>query len=186
MTILKHELKQNFKSLLIWTLSVAVICAGCIYLYNSVEGQLAETAELYANMGDMTKAIGMDKVSLVTFDGYFVTEIVLMFGLGAGMFAGMQGAVALSKEEEGHTSEFLFTLPYGRSQILTWKYLAVLLNLLLFNIIVMGAEALAIWQIDLDVSWANFMIYHGLALLLQVEVATICFLISALSGPAYT
>ena len=64
MTILKHELKQNFKSLLIWTLSVAVICAGCIYLYKSVEGQLAETAELYANMGDMTKAIGMDKVSL--------------------------------------------------------------------------------------------------------------------------
>lgn len=181
MTILKHELKQNFKSLLIWTLSVAVICAGCIYLYKSVEGQLAETAELYANMWDMTKAIGMDKVSLVTFDCYFVTEIVLMFGLGAGMFAGMQGAVALSKEEEGHTSEFLFTLPYGRSQILTWKYFTVLLNLLLFNIIVMGAEALAIWQIDLDVSWANFMIYHGLALLLQVEVATICFLISALS-----
>lgn len=36
MTILKHELKQNFKSLLIWTLSVAVICAGCIYLYKSV------------------------------------------------------------------------------------------------------------------------------------------------------
>lgn len=83
MIILKHELKEMTKGLLIWSISVGLICAGCILLYKNLESQLSKTAQLYANMGDMTKALGMDKISLATLNGYFATEIVLMFGLEA-------------------------------------------------------------------------------------------------------
>lgn len=181
MTLLKHELKLTVKSLLIWSLAVGVVCWGCIVLYKSVEDQLADTAALYANMGDMAKALGMDKVSIATLDGYFATEIVLMFGLGAGMFAAMMGASSLSKEEEGHTSEFLYTLPFGRLNILMWKYISLILMLLIFNLIVIGLEAFGIWQIDLDFSYDLFLRYHALAFLLQIEIASLAFLVSAFS-----
>ncbi len=128
MIILLHELRQNRKTLLIWTLVLGFICYGFIGLYQSVENQLTGVADLYANMGDVTKALGMDKISIATLEGYYATEIGLMFGLGAGMFASMLGVSSLSKEEEGHTSEFLYTLPYKRSTILLWKYLSVVYN----------------------------------------------------------
>ncbi len=182
MTLLKQELRQSFKSLLIWALTVGLICWSCILLYKSVADQLSSTADLYANMGDMTKALGLDKISIATFNGYFATQISIMFALGAGMFASMMGASSLAKEEEGHTSEFLFTLPFRRSSILTYKLLALILSLMFFNAVCIGLEALAVWQIDLDFSWKYFLTYHALAFLMQLEIASLAFAISALSS----
>ena len=102
----------------------------------------------------------MDKISIATLEGYYATEIGLMFGLGAGMFASMLGVTSLSKEEEGHTSEFLYTLPYKRSTILLWKYLSVVLQLLIFNSIISCWNGLGIWQLGGDVSFHSFFIYH--------------------------
>ncbi|MGT2666939.1 ABC transporter permease subunit [Streptococcus rifensis] len=181
MILVTHELKQTFKSLMIWSLSVGFICWGCIILYKSVEGSLSNVADMYANMGEMTKALGLDKVSLATLDGYFATEIALMFGLGAGLFASMLGAGSLSKEEEGHTSEFLYTLPHSRTRIIFGKYLSLLIALLCFNLICVGFELLAIWQMKMDFSYDHFVGYHLLAFLMQVELMTIGFLISSLS-----
>lgn len=181
MILFMHELKQNLRTLMIWSLSVGLICYGCILLYKSVEHQLKDMAQLYSNMGEMTKVLGLDKVSLATLDGYFATEIVIMFGLGAGMFAAMMGASSLSKEEEGHTSEFLHTLPFGRLNILIWKYFSLLFMLLIFNGMVVGLEVLGIWQIGLDFSYDLLLSYQLLALLMQVEVVSLAFLLSALS-----
>lgn len=182
MILIKHELRQSFKSLLIWSISVGLICYGCILLYKRVAGQFSQMADVYKNMGDLTKAMGMDKISITTLNGYFATEIVLMFGLGSAMFASMMGASSLAKEEEGHTSEFLFTLPFRRSSILAYKLLALILSLMFFNAVCIGLEALAVWQIDLDFSWKYFLTYHALAFLMQLEIASLAFAISALSS----
>ena len=40
MTVLKHEMKINAKSLLIWTLCVGLCCFGCILLYTSMEDSI--------------------------------------------------------------------------------------------------------------------------------------------------
>ncbi|MGT2750871.1 ABC transporter permease subunit [Streptococcus orisasini] len=181
MILLKHELKLAVRNLLIWSLSVGLICWGCILLYKSVEDQLASKTEIFSNMGSMTQALGMDKISIATFNGYFATQIALMFGLGAGMFASMLGVTILSKEEEGHTSEFLYTLPYSRWSILIWKFLSLIVMLLAFNLICVGFESLGIWQIHLDFSNHLFLKYHLLALLMQLEIASICFFISSIS-----
>lgn len=188
MILLLHEIKENRKSLLIWSLTVGLICYGCILLYKSVSGQPAEVADLYANMGEMvTKALGMDKVSLATLDGYYATEIALMFGLGAGMFATMLGVNSLSKEEEGHTSEFLYTLPYQRKTIFSCgKYLSVLVLIQSFNAIAVGLSLLGIWQLDMTFSYQAMFHYHLLALLMQLELASLGFLISAISSEKQT
>ena len=135
MTLYRHEMKMNLKSLIIWTLCVGGMCFGCILLYTSLEDSLQEIADAYANMGAMSTALGMDKMSLATLTGFYATEIAMMHGLGGAMFAAILGTGMLSKEEAGHTSEFLNVFPIGRGQIVIEKYLALLSNILWFNLV---------------------------------------------------
>lgn len=181
MNILMHELKELRKSLIIWSLTLGVICYGCILLYQSLAGSIDNIADSYAKMGDMSKVFGLDKVSLATLDGYFATEIALMFGIGSGMFASLIGVISLSKEEEGHTSEFLYTLPYSRLEIIAWKCISIFVTLICFNIIGISMEVLGIWQTGLKFSTDSFLQYHLAAFIMQLECYSICFLISALS-----
>lgn len=179
--IVKHELRQNSKSLMIWALTIGLICYGCIILYQSVEGQLIDKAKLFDNMGAMTQALGLDKISIATLDGYFSTQIVMMFALGAGMCVAILGASLLAKEEEGHTSEFLYTLPLSRTRIVLEKYASLLLMVVIFNLICIAFEILGIWQVGLVFSMDLFIKYHTLALLMQVEIASLAFLMSSLN-----
>lgn len=82
MTIYRHEMRMNRKSLLIWALCVGGLCFGCILLYTSIEDSMKGIADLYSDMGAMSAALGMDKMSLATMRGYYATEIALMHGLG--------------------------------------------------------------------------------------------------------
>lgn len=181
MTLLKHEIKMNLKALLIWTISVGVLCAGCILLFKSLEEGMRDMAEAYSNMGAFSVALGMDKLSISTLEGFYGTEIALMFAIGGAMFAAMTGAAMLSKEEEGHTCEFLFTLPMKRGTILFWKYGAMVLLVLLFNILTVLMILAGFAGMGEMLETKKFVLYHGTQLLMQLEVGSICFLISALS-----
>ncbi|WP_245871502.1 hypothetical protein [Streptococcus penaeicida] len=85
--IIKHELKQGSKSLLIWALSVGLSSALCILLYESVADSIKQIANLYQDMGGVSKALGMDKVSIATLGGYYSAEIALIYSIGAAMYA---------------------------------------------------------------------------------------------------
>lgn len=181
MTLLKHELKRNMKSLLIWALSIGILCGGCLLLYNTLEDSIAEMADAYSAMGAFSTALGMDKMNIGTMEGFYATEIGLMFALGGAMFAAMTGAAMISKEEEGHTSEFINTLPWGRGYIAGWKYGALVVLLLLFQVIcllfiVIGFAGAGEWP-----PVKEFVLYHGAQLLMQLEIGSVCFMISALS-----
>ena len=135
MTLFKHEMRMNLKSLFIWTLCVGGLCFGCILLYTSLEDSLQDIADAYSNMGAMSVAFGMDKMSLATLTGFYATEIGMMHELGGAMFAAILGTSLLSKEEAGHTAEFLYVFPIKRTNILLQKFLALVCNVFLFNII---------------------------------------------------
>lgn len=181
MTLLIHELKRNLKSLLIWTLSVGILCGGCLLLFESLEESMAEMAAAYSSMGAFSAALGMDKMNIGTIEGFYATEIGLMFALGGAMFAAMTGASIVSKEEEGHTSEFLNTLPLGRGYIAGWKYGALAVLVLLFQVICLifigiGFAGAGEWP-----PLREFVLFHGTQILMQLEIGSICFLISAIS-----
>ena len=125
MTLLKHEIKMNLKALLIWAFSVGILCAGCILLFESLEESMRGMADAYSDMGAFSAALGMDQLNVSTLKGFYGTEVALMFAIGGAMFAAMTGAAMLSKEEEGHTCEFLVTLPLGRRSIFWWKYVGM-------------------------------------------------------------
>lgn len=177
--IIKHELRQSRKSLLIWAVSVGLGSALCILLYESVADSMKEVSNLYQNMGGISKAMGMDKVSIATLGGYYAAEIALIYSLGAAMFAGLLGINLLAKEEEGHTAEFLLTLPLGRQKIVDDKYLSLLINLLFFNLIAITCEWLALSKVNMPFNEAAYAHYHLLVFLLQVEIGSLSFMFSA-------
>ena len=179
MTLFRHELKRNLKALLIWALSIGILCGGCLLLFDSLEESMAEMAEAYSNMGAFSTALGMDKISIGTIEGFYATEIGLMFAIGGAMFAAMTGAAIVSKEEEGHTSEFLNTLPFGRGYIVGWKYAALAALIVLFQalclvFICIGFAGAGEWP-----PAKEFLLFHATQLLMQLEVGSVCFLLSA-------
>lgn len=179
MTLLKHEMKLNFKSLLIWTLCVGGMCFGCILLYSSLEDSIKDMAASFSDMGSMSAALGMDKMSLATLRGYYATEIAMMHGLGGGMFAAILGTGLLSKEEAGHTSEFLNVLPIGRGNIILQKYLALVSNIVIFNVICVAMYLLGFCMMGEEICGKEMALYHGTCAFMQLEIGTICFMLSA-------
>lgn len=189
MTLFRHEWKRNWKVLLIWALCVGLCCGGCILLFEGVAASMDDIAQTFANMGGFSAAFGMDKVSIGTLDGFYAAEVSIIFSVGGAMFAAMTGAVLLSKEEEGHTAEFLHTLPIGRGYIYGWKYVALLVLILAFNGICMGFEGIGFWCVGEELRWKEYLLYHVMSLLMQIELGSVCFLISAVCkrkqlGPA--
>ena len=47
MTLYKHEMKMNQKSLFLWTLCVGFTCFGCILLYTSLESSVKDMADSF-------------------------------------------------------------------------------------------------------------------------------------------
>lgn len=177
--IIRHELRQNTKSLLIWAITVGLSSALCILLYESVADSMKNISNIYQDMGGVSKALGMDKVSIASLGGYYAVEIALIFSLGAAMYGALLGVSIVAKEEEAHTAEFLYSLPLSRQKVLNGKYVGMLICLVIFNIIGIGLEYLALWKVNMDFDYAAFWQYHGLVLLLQIEIASLCFMISA-------
>lgn len=179
MTLLIHELKLNFKALLIWTACVGFSCFGCILLFDGLEETMEQMTEVYAQMGAFSAALGLDRISAGTMEGFYATEVSLIFAVGGAMFGAMTGASMLSKEEEGHTSEFLNTLPLGRSYIVVWKYLSGAVLILLFNLICICWVLLGFaWAGDMP-PFKELLLFHGAQLLMHFEIGSVCFLISS-------
>lgn len=181
MTLLRHEIKMNMKMLLIWAFSVGVLCAGCILLFKSLEESMRGMADAYSDMGAFSAALGMDRLNVSTLEGFYGAEIALMFAIGGAMFAAMTGAAMLSKEEEGHTCEFLLTLPMGRGAVTLGKYMAMVLLVLLFDAITLLLILLGFAGIGEMPDGKNFALYHMAQLFMQLEIGSVCFLISAVS-----
>ncbi len=180
LAIFKYEWKSGIKNLLIWGLAVGGMGLVCILLYKSMEGAMADMADSFAGMGAFSDAFGMSTLSIATLTGYFATEIGTIHALGSSMFAATVATVILSKEEDGHTSEFTFSLPMSRYTIIAMKYAAVLANLICFAAIC--ALLYSVGFIGLGEKLGReFIWYILLQLLMNVEVASICFLVSAVS-----
>lgn len=179
MTILKHELKQNRISLLVWTVSISFMIAVCVFLYPEMKGEMESISDVFADMGSFSAAFGMDQVSFGTLLGYYSIECGNVLGLGGAFFAALCGVSVLAKEEKDHTAEFLLTHPISRVKVITQKLLAVFMQIIILNVIVYVAVILSMIAIGETVPWKEINLLHIAYFLLQVELAGICFGISA-------
>jgi len=182
LSIFKHELKLNLKSLLIWSLSVGGLGFVCLLMYTSMEGEMMDMADTFSNMGAFSDAFGMSTLSIATINGFFATEVGTVHGLGSALFAALLATVLLSKEEDAHTGEFLFSLPLSRGRIVLAKLLSLLAELVIFTLICGALYILGFAVLKEDISWKEMMIFLGSMLLMNVEISAVALIISACSA----
>ncbi|MBQ7429926.1 MAG: ABC transporter permease subunit [Butyrivibrio sp.] len=181
-SVLKREILLNIKSLIIWSLSVGILGLICILLYQSMEGEMKDMADAFSNMGAFSEAFGMSTLSIATLKGYFATEIGAVHGLGSSMFAAIIAINIISKEEEYHSGEFIFALPLSRSKVLAAKAICVAIMLSIFTCVCTISYLVGFKIVGEEVPTDQFLTFMGRQLLMNVEVAGICFGLSSLTG----
>ena len=180
--IIKQELKLNLKSMLIWALTVGGLGFICIMMYTSMEGDVMEMADSFSEMGAFSDAFGMSTLSIATIAGFFATEVGTVHGLGSAMFAAFFASSMLSKEEDGHTGEFLYALPVSRGKVITAKGLTILVHLAAFTLICGAFYAAGFTALGEEIPSEELIRFLTCMLLMNVEIASVSYLISATSS----
>jgi len=179
MTIYIKELKQSFKSLCIWTASIAFMMLVCVLLFPEMKGEMDSVSSIFANMGGFTAAFGMDKLSFGQLMGFYGIECGNVLGIGGGFFAALAGISVLANEEKERTAEFLLTHPISRISIIAQKLLSVLTQIVVLNIVVVAVSLISAAVINESFEMKEFMLLHVAYLIMQLEISCICFGISA-------
>lgn len=179
MIILKHELKQGLPSLILWTCAISFLLAICIFLFPEMEEQMGGVSSALASMGSFSEAFGMDRLNFATFIGFYAIECGNILGLGGALYASLCAATILSKEEKDKTAEFLLTQPVSRQRVISEKLACVAILILIMNITVYIVSVFSIFLIGEKIPFKDLFQLQLAYLLLQLELATICFCVSA-------
>lgn len=179
MTIFKHELKQNRTAFWIWTAVISFMIGVCVFIYPKMKGEMESISDVFADMGSFSAAFGMDQINFGTLLGYYSIECGNVLGLGGAFFAAICAAGILAKEEKERTAEFLLTHPVSRKKVITEKLISVMLQIVVLNVIVFAVVIAGMLAIGETIPWEEMGLLHVAYLFLQIELAGICFGISA-------
>ena len=179
MTLLKHELKQGFKTLAIWTASIGFLIAICLFLFPEMKGEMDGVSDMFASMGSFTAAFGMDRLNFGTLIGFYAVECGNILGLGGAFFASLIAVSALAKEEKERTAEFLLSHPVSRVSVISSKLAALVVQIIVMNVVIFALSAACIAIIGEEPAWKEICLLHLAYFLLQLELAGICFGLSA-------
>ena len=179
MTLLKHELKQGFKTLAIWTASIGFLIAICLFLFPEMKGEMDNVSDMFSSMGSFTAAFGMDRLNFGTLIGFYAVECGNILGLGGAFFASLIAVSALAKEEKERTAEFLLSHPVSRVSVISSKLAALVVQIVVMNVVIFALSAACIAIIGEEPTWKEICLLHLAYFLLQLELAGICFGLSA-------
>lgn len=179
MTIVKHELKQGKTSFFIWMVSIGFLLAVCIFLFPEMKSQMNGINGMFSSMGSFTAAFGMDQLNFGSFPGFYAIECGNVLGLGGAFYAALCAVDILSKEEKNRTAEFLLTHPVSRGQVVTQKLIAVFIQITAMNLILFMLAVSCMAAIGESDYIGDITLLHLAYYLLQIELAGICFGISA-------
>lgn len=179
MYLIKHELKQGWKTFAIWTAAISFFIAVCVMIFPEMKEEMGEASDIFSSMGAFTAAFGMDRLNFGTFSGFYAIECGNILGIGGSFFASLIAVNMLAKEEKERTAEFLLSHPVSRARIITEKLAAVLIQVITLNVIVFLITAVTASLMGEEILWKEIGMLHLAHLLIQLELAGICFGISA-------
>lgn len=179
MFLLKHELKQGWKAMLLWSFAVGIMIVFCLMLFPELKTQMAPIQAMMQGLGGLAAAFGMDRLNYGELIGFYGIYAGFMLGIGGMFYAAILGCGMLSKEEAQHTAETLLTYPVSRSSVCIWKLAAAAVLLLCFNVLVLLFALVSFPVIGEFPQWKPFALYHLAQFVMQLEIAGICFGVSA-------
>lgn len=134
MQVFWHELQQRRRGFIVLLVAIFAFIVMSMAKYETfITGGAASQKLLESFPATVQAVFGMTGLDLMTLPGYMGILYVYLLLMG-GIFASSLGAGALAEEEQGKTTEFLYTKPMSRKEIFTWKYLAVSVLLVLFSL----------------------------------------------------
>ncbi len=179
MTILKHELRQGRTAFLIWTGAIGFLLAVCVFLFPEMKSQMAGVSKIFSSMGSFTAAFGMDRLNFGALTGYYSIECGNVLGLGEAFYAALCASDILIKEERAGTAEFLLSHPVSRARVLAEKLLGIFLQITAMNAVIFLISIVSMVLIGEKIPWKELSLLHLAYYLMQLELAGICFGISA-------
>jgi ABC-2 type transport system permease protein len=184
MNIIKQELKQNFKSWIIWAVSLSVFIAMMMLEFSAYKDNPELLAVLDAFPKEMLDAMGLSGVNLTTVSG-FTSVSTLYISLMVCIYAIMLGSNLLAKERKSKTSEFIFVMPIERKALLTCKWLVGLIYSILMSVFIHAAIVISTMRYDLDSLFFEYIGWSTLAMsiLLCLYMSFGLFLASVLLRP---
>jgi ABC-2 type transport system permease protein len=136
MHLFLQELKSHRKSLIFWSIGMAVLIAMGVAKMTAYQASGEQINQLFSQLPKVFKVIfgASSDFDLSTARGFFAL-LFLYIAIMAAIHAALLGSEIISKEERDKTAEFLLTKPLTRSQILTAKFLAGLLNVSILTVV---------------------------------------------------
>lgn len=150
MNILKQELKMSFRSWLYFTIGILATMIIFTSFFNVFKADAAAMNELLQNFPPEFKAaFGFADVNLAEIEGFFsfIVSYIVLIGAVYGMKLGVS---LLSEEGRAKTSDFLLTKPVRRVQIVTAKFLTMLIYIIAQNIALFAVGLAAVNLIVID------------------------------------
>lgn len=164
MNIFIRELKANVKSLLIWSVIMLLLILVGVSKFAAFAGDPEMLKMLDSIPAPMLEALNMRAFNLTTLTGFYGIMFIY-FGLMAAIAAAMWGSDIISKEERDKTVEFSLVLPVSRSQVITAKALAALVNCVAFVLITWGISLAAVGSYNPDQAFFDFLALEMQAML---------------------
>lgn len=180
MTVYFHELRMTRRTMVVWGAGMACLNILCLLLFPDMKKQVADLNAIFSSLGSFSAALGMDRLNIGSLTGFFAIECGSILSLGGGLYAAWAGGSIVSKEEQGHTADFLFSHPISRTRILLDKLLALMTQILILNLIVYFADLLGIILAGESIPWQSVSLIQLASLLMQFCIGGLCFSISAL------
>ena len=179
MVILKREILSQKLTILIWGLAIGFMVGVCVLIYPQMQSQMDNIGEMMSSLGSFTKAFGMDQLDFNNITNYYALECGNMLAIGGAFFAAIIGISALMKEERDRTAEFLLTHPISRAKVITEKLISIVVIISIVNAVIFVLGTVSMLIVGGEFSWSEILLFHLAYYLMQLEIAGICFGISA-------
>lgn len=134
MNIFTRELKANRKSLIIWCACMAVGVLSGMAKYTAYSGSGASPQVFDKLPQSMRALLGMGSLDVSTMPGFF-GFLFFYIAVAVAFHAALLGSGILAKEERDKTTEFLYVKPVPRAAVISAKFLAALMNILILNLV---------------------------------------------------
>lgn len=161
MNIFLRELRANLKSLLIW-IGIVILFSMVGFSKFSAFYENPQLLEVLNSMPPaLLSALDMNSFNLTTVTGFFGI-MGIYFNLVLSISAVMWGSDIISKEERDKTVEFSLTLPVKRSQLISGKIAAVLVNCVILLLVTWGTTLVLAQNYQPDSEYYHFVMLNML------------------------
>lgn len=143
-TIYMHEFRTKFKSIAIWSLSIAALVLFFFSLFPAFAGDAALLNQLMARFPPaLREAFGIGNVDMSSVVGFY-SFLFVFVQLCLAIQAANYGVGLVSVEETELTADFLLSKPVSRSQVFISKLLAAFTSLAITDLVLWLSSFVAI------------------------------------------